>query len=250
MALTIRAPSDTPVTAGLWPLDGGGWVVQQELAFSFTVPAGKSQYLSTGGHTNFGRGPDRVPFPLEPDTTYTLEAQVSLDGGEAVLWLIEYGPEGRLDHQRRLLTSGHFCLSWRTALTLVSWCMAIRFAGSGRLTIHDASLRSGAVGLGLQRPMAQPAGGESSSALRNPHCDKHWSIFFDPGRQRTYTPRHHQFYDDWKPAWYEGARRAVAGRRRVLDLGCGRDIARYPTAVGLPGDARARTRSGIPRAMS
>ncbi len=69
------------------------------------------------------------------------------------------------------------------------------------------------------------------------------SAFDDPAACVPMTPRHHDFYRDREPRWYERVARHFAGCQRVLDLGCGPGLLLecllqlgVPEAVGLERD--------------
>lgn len=123
----LRLRGATPVSA--ISVDGG--------AVNFDLPAGGHAYLTSTGSTDFAKPPTESPFPVELYETYVLTAGVSLSGGQAAFWVIEYDQTRRLCHRSRVLRNGRFELVWHSHPRHRTCCAAIRLSGRGRLRVSD-----------------------------------------------------------------------------------------------------------------
>ncbi len=113
-------------------------VADQRLRFQ--IPDGEKLYLSSKGTGNFATPPSSSALPLVAGHEYAVSAQIQLDSGTAMLWLIEYDERERLCHHDWKLQSGSFAVRFRTHAKHRSVCLAIRIAGEGTLTIRDLAI--------------------------------------------------------------------------------------------------------------
>lgn len=202
-----------------WRGDRGSWLEFRDGILHHDLPSGVHIYLTPSGSSDFSVVPERGQLHLDGGSTYRFQAVIDCEGGQSGLWIIEYNEKGRLQHEARHLSSGPLEFTWTTHDQQQASTLALRVTGTGRLAIRNLTIAkiTTSNGCGWTSP-----GEASTGVLTGPEgrwC--RWSQFFDPVGYRSYTERHHRFYDDRGAELYGNALAALKGCRRILDVACG-----------------------------
>ena len=219
LTIEVRLPGDDVATVTLRATAAGGTLAVADDKVEFALPADAHVYLTSKEDTKFAIPPRQTTLQLEPATTYTLRGDASLAGGQVVLWLIEYDERDRLGHHKQALRGGEFALSWTTAKRHRACCLALRISGTGYLRLGPLSLSTRSACGDEPTPAVGHAPGSVQTGPQGRF--QAYSIFFDPAGYKAYVERHHRFYDDRRPDWYERLTQPFAGCSSVLDIGCG-----------------------------
>jgi SAM-dependent methyltransferase len=205
--LRVRTPEGLEMKVPLWALSAAPTLRIEGDTLRFDVPEGQHVYLSSSKDARFAVPPVQTALQLRPDSPYRLRGTFAVEGGPAALWLIEYSASARLIHWARPLRDGELDVSWSTDSRYVSCCVALRLSGGGRLRCASLELTRPAEDRG---PKTGPRGGFRAR-----------SIFFDPCGYKPYIEKHHRFYDQRRPDWYQRVVGPFAECSAVLEIGSG-----------------------------
>lgn len=133
LRLPVQLPDGRTVTVSLSSPCAAGQIDGGEDRLCFDLPDQTHAYFTSTGHTDFSATPGTAAFPLEPGRAYRLEWSARRCMGDVRLWLIEYGPAGRLQHLVQPLGPGLGPHCWRTHTGHRTSCLAVRIAGRGEL---------------------------------------------------------------------------------------------------------------------
>ena len=184
-------------------------VVHSDKSISFDLPQEHHIYITSIPKKGISRPPEKSLLPFLPDMSYRLFFDLKSLEGRVSFFIIEYSDKEKINSASFKLKKGQNTVDFCALNKSKRFCFAFRIAGKGKFSISDIEIVS------LKRNLKlRPETGHEN-------CFRKYSIFFDPSGYKPYDEKHHNFYSDRKPEWYDEIAQFFKGCDSVLDVGCG-----------------------------